>query len=160
MLNAIPPHLGPAISILNVSPIETDHRSLKSIVGHTNWSLHRAPCLLSAAALLRDIPISVILCDCDLQPGKWTDLLKEAATFPVPPPLIVATRPTENVPWGEVLNLGGYDLLRKPFAPSEVLHVVSLAWWHWHRSSGFPAESPAPITTSSPLCHFVNVGSA
>jgi DNA-binding response OmpR family regulator len=160
MLNAVPSHLGPAISVLNVSPIETHHGSLKSIIRHTNWALHRAPCLSSAAGILRDVPVSVILGDCDLKPGKWTDLLKESATFPVPPPLIVTTRPADSVLWREVLSLGGYDLLRKPFAPREVMHVVSLAWWHWHRKCGFPSEAPARIATSSPLPRFAGVGAA
>jgi hypothetical protein len=33
--------------------------------------------------------------------------------------------------WAEVLNLGGYDLLMKPFEEAEVYRVVGLAWLFW-----------------------------
>jgi DNA-binding response OmpR family regulator len=35
-----------------------------------------------------------------------------------------------------VLNLGGYDVLAKPFAAREVLRVVALAWRCWNDRLG------------------------
>ncbi len=135
MLNAIPAEPRRAFSVLNVSPMEEDHRSLDSIFRQTNWALHRAHGLSSAAVVLKDVPVSVILCDGDLKPGIWKNLLTEISILPVPPPLIVTSRLADNAMWGEVLNLGGHDLLAKPFDLSEVVHVVSLAWGHWNRRS-------------------------
>jgi len=33
--------------------------------------------------------------------------------------------------WAEVLNLGGYNVLAKPFDSREVFRVVGNAWLHW-----------------------------
>ncbi len=40
--------------------------------------------------------------------------------------------------WSEVLNLGGYDVLLKPFEPGEVLRVVNSAWTCWKLGQGKP----------------------
>jgi DNA-binding response OmpR family regulator len=44
-----------------------------------------------------------------------------------PPPLIVSDRLADEQLWAEVLSLGGYDLLMKPFDAKEVHHAVSTA---------------------------------
>jgi DNA-binding response OmpR family regulator len=31
--------------------------------------------------------------------------------------------------WAEVLNLGGYDVLAKPFDGCELFRALSSAWW-------------------------------
>jgi DNA-binding response OmpR family regulator len=58
---------------------------------------------------------------------SWNDLLCEMQKMECPPPLIVGDRLANERLWAEVLNLGGYDLLAKPFVAKEVLHVVSTA---------------------------------
>jgi DNA-binding response OmpR family regulator len=47
-----------------------------------------------------------------------------------PPDLIVASRLADEYLWAEVLNLGGYDVLAKPFNAEEVRRVVGLACEH------------------------------
>ena len=42
--------------------------------------------------------------------------------------LIVTSRLADASLWAEVLNLGGYDLLAKPFNRQEVRHVLTSAW--------------------------------
>jgi hypothetical protein len=44
-----------------------------------------------------------------------------------PPRFIVADRLADNRLWSEVLNLGGWDLIAKPFDAKEVLHIVTVA---------------------------------
>ncbi len=61
----------------------------------------------------------------------WRDLLKEIQRLEFPPMLIVTDRLADERLWSEVLSLGGYDLLLKPFEPQEVLHVVKSAWRSW-----------------------------
>jgi DNA-binding response OmpR family regulator len=143
MLNAVSSHPQRVISVLSVSPIEEDHRSLERIFSHTNWKLHKAPGLRSVAAFLRDEPVSVVLCERDLRPGTWKDMLGELSGLTVPQPLVVTTRLADDALWGEVLNLGGHDVLAKPFDFSEVVRVVSLAWWHWNRRCTLLAKPPA-----------------
>lgn len=54
-------------------------------------------------------------------------ILRHAQAQSQPPKLIVASRLADERLWAEVLNLGGYDLLVKPFVADEVQRVVSLA---------------------------------
>ncbi|MBZ5625764.1 MAG: hypothetical protein LAQ69_44800 [Acidobacteriia bacterium] len=58
---------------------------------------------------------------------SWKDLLHEIQDLVNPPPLIVADRLADERLWAEVLNVGAYDLLIKPFDDAELLRVVSMA---------------------------------
>jgi DNA-binding response OmpR family regulator len=51
--------------------------------------------------------------------------------LPDSPVLIVSSRTADERLWAEVLNLGAYDVLVKPFDPTEVSRVVGLAWLNW-----------------------------
>jgi FixJ family two-component response regulator len=53
----------------------------------------------------------------------WTKL----CALDTPPPLIVTSRHADNRLWGEVLNLGGFDVLAKPLDEDEVRRVVESA---------------------------------
>ena len=75
-------------------------------------------------------PPRVIVCERDLPDGTWKDVLEIAASIPQPPPVIVTSRLADDYLWAEVLNLGGYDVLAKPFDPREVARTLKLAWDH------------------------------
>lgn len=86
---------------------------------------------MEAADHLRNSASSVVICERDLPDGDWKDILKETADMAPPPLLLVVSRNADESLWAEVLNLGGYDVLLKPFERSEVLRVISMAWRHW-----------------------------
>jgi DNA-binding response OmpR family regulator len=69
----------------------------------------------------------VVVCDQTLADGDWRDLLSDLQNVQLMPPLIVSSRLVDGRLWAEVFNLGGYDLLTKPFAATEVRRVVKLA---------------------------------
>jgi len=81
--------------------------------------------------LLHDQSVPVVLCERDHADGNWEDLLKAIVRLPAPPNLIVFSRLADESLWAEVLNLGGYDVLIKPFEPEEVLRVTFAAWSRW-----------------------------
>lgn len=130
------------VTVLSVSPIEEDEARLRNIFSHSNWILHNARNLASALDLLRDREISVILCERDLPPGTWKDLLEQIAPLPYPPVLLVASRLADERLWAEALNWGAYAVLAKPFDTQEVLRGVSLAWQHWKVQHQYPAGAP------------------
>ncbi|MCS6951427.1 MAG: response regulator [Bryobacterales bacterium] len=120
------------VLVLAVSPLPDDHISLRAIFRHSKWQLHSAATLEEARAFLYANPVGVVLSECTLAEGKtWKDLLRAVEVLRHPPPLIVTSRLADECLWAEVLNLGGYDLLIKPFDPTEVFRVVSLAWLSW-----------------------------
>jgi DNA-binding response OmpR family regulator len=56
------------------------------------------------------------------------------------PLLIVTSRSADDALWAEVLNLGGYNVLAKPFDSREVFHVVANAWLHWKNQGKYPTS--------------------
>jgi DNA-binding response OmpR family regulator len=147
------------IKVLLVSDMIEDHLSLRSLIGHSNWGLHHAFSREDAVRFLEENPIPVVICDCELPDGTWQDCWREIGGLASPPRLIVSSRVANNRLWGEVLNLGAYDLLTKPFEPSEVFRVGFLAWHSWHnehaRESKPPVVVGAPNVTQQGSCHAV-----
>jgi DNA-binding NtrC family response regulator len=129
------------LTVLSVSPVEEDHMSLQAIVGHSTWTLFKAHSVSAALALLQRHEISVILCESDLMPGTWIDMLENIGRLPHPPSLIVTSKHADDHLWSEALNLGGWDVLAKPFDRSEVFRSVKSGWQHWHNQTHMPAKA-------------------
>ena len=89
--------------------------------------------------MLRGCGVAVVISESCLPAGQtWRDLLAALQATSNPPPLIVTDRLADDQLWAEVLNLGGYDLLAKPFDAREVLRTVQVA----HRLRNDP---PGPV---------------
>lgn len=120
-----------AVTVLEISPFESDHAALQRIFSHSNWKLHVSRSCSEAIALLKKKLIPVVLCERDLPDGSWKDILERTAQAANPPAVIVSSRLADDGLWSEVLNSGGYNVLAKPFQDAEVFRDVSLAWLHW-----------------------------
>jgi DNA-binding response OmpR family regulator len=79
-------------------------------------------------ALLRDQPMPVVITERDLPLGDWKDILAAIQLLPHPPLLVVTSRLADEYLWTEVLNLGGHDVLAKPFQAVELQWVLESAW--------------------------------
>ncbi len=121
------------ISILLVSPYQEDHSSLRHILHNEGWAITRCRTVADAAAELSAGAPSIVICERDLPDGNWKEVLSRTEELPHAPLVLVISRHADESLWGEVLNLGGYDVLMKPFDRSEVTRVVGLAWRHWFR---------------------------
>lgn len=114
--------------ILAVFPAEEDRALLTGVFCHSNWKLRFTGGFQETQIALRKFRVGVLICDGRLPDGHcWKDLLRETQSLKHAPRLIVADRLADERLWGEVLNLGAYDLLTKPFNEEEVLHTVSTA---------------------------------
>lgn len=129
------------LKVLYASPTDEDHQSLQAIVGHSKWVLFRARDLSSTLTLLREHEIPVLLCERDLLPGTWTEVLDHIQPLPNAPSLIVASRLADDRLWAEALNLGAWDVLAKPFDHIEVIRSVKSAWQHWYDRTHLRARS-------------------
>jgi FixJ family two-component response regulator len=65
-----------------------------------------------------------------MKDGTWRDILNQVLSGAEPTPVVVTSRLADEYLWAEVLNLGGWDVLAKPFHEQEVLHVLDSAWLH------------------------------
>jgi DNA-binding NtrC family response regulator len=117
----------PAQMVLAVLPVGEDRKMLEDIFGQSNWKVRFAKDFQEAQDELRTSPLAVVISDGCFPGGNWKDLLFVLQEMPHPKPLIVADRLADDRLWAEVLNLGAYDLLIKPFDTQEVLRTVGLA---------------------------------
>ena len=123
------------ISVLLVSPDADDQTALKKILHNDGWHVRRCNSINEAKGQLEKRTPSIVVCERDLPDGTWKDLLAGAESTGHPAPLLVISRHADENLWGEVLNLGGYDVLLKPFDRAEVTRVLGMAWRQWFRPS-------------------------
>ncbi len=120
--------------MLLVSSEEKAQEELRDIFQKTKWALRRVSSYEETAKELKKDPPSVVICEEELEDGKWQDILvlvEECGS-----PLIVAAAYNDDVVnnghlWSEVLNLGGYDVLARPLDNEEVFRIVAGAWRYW-----------------------------
>jgi DNA-binding response OmpR family regulator len=62
-----------------------------------------------------------------LPDGDWQELWEHVRRRPDPPLFIVSAPWTDARLWAEVLNLGAYDVLVKPYEPFEVARILQHA---------------------------------
>jgi DNA-binding NtrC family response regulator len=134
-------------TVLFVGPRAEDHKKLSEILaearpsGQTSlWGLETSPSLEPAIGILKRHRLPVVICDTELGPESWQQLLEELVQLPEPPCLIVTSRAADEHLWAEALNLGAYDVLAKPFDPGEVTRVLSSAWRHRNQVQPNPAK--------------------
>ncbi len=139
---------GEPTAILLASADPRDHILLPDVLNHPHWQWHRSQNCRQTLALLRNHQVAVLLCERDQPDGCWLDLLDAAKNLTTPPSLVVCSRLADEHLWAEVLNLGGYDVLVKPFDGEEVLRVAYLAWHSWKRRSGGTEPSRAFVARS------------
>ena len=121
------------IRVLSISRHADDHATLRRILGGLAWVVSAVPNCQEAVKQLSREKISVIFCESLLEDGTWKSILGHLKGDDHAPLLVVTSRVADEHLWAEVLNLGGYDVLAKPFNPEEVRHVCTTAsLWLMH----------------------------
>jgi DNA-binding NtrC family response regulator len=126
-------------SVLSISPIEEDHFVLQDILNLLDGSLEPQRTFLmksctnlsTGLSALRDRQFEVVVCERDLSPDSWKDVLDQVTIVPDPPPLIVTSRLADERLWAEALNMGAFDVLATPFDRMETVRVIAAAWRAW-----------------------------
>ena len=135
------------VPVLSISPMEEDHFFLQNILNRLQGTLNPSgtftsnSCITldSGLAALRKLQFEVVVCERDLTPGSWKDVLEQVIILPDPPSFIVTSRLADERLWAEALNLGAHDVLAKPFDRVEAIRVIGAAWRAW----GGPVRLPA-----------------
>ena len=113
------------------SPIEEDHIRLRHILARSRLTVRGVFSCREARVLMHEDQPAVVICERDFADGNWKQILDALVFLKSPPALIVMSRLSDESLWSAVLNLGGYDVLNKPFDEKEVLRVVNLAVRAW-----------------------------
>lgn len=121
--------------VLSLSPDHEDCASLKGILD-SQWTAIAGFSIASALSALREIPIPIVIYDCDVSSGSWSEMLERISLLPDPPLFIVSSRLADERLRAEALNLAAWDVLAKPFEADEVIRIVSIACQHWQDRHG------------------------
>lgn len=115
------------ISLLAVSSEEDDCQSLKAFLSRSRWTVLGARSFLEASHLLKKALPDLVLCDRNLSDGSWKDVYREASGLPAAPTMVVVSRQADERLWAEVLSMGCFDLLLRPFESTELSRVLDMA---------------------------------
>ena len=121
------PEGSPKIRALSISKHAEDHATLRRLLSGLPWVVTTAANCRQAVRQMSQERVSVIFCESLLEDGTWKSVLGHITRESHPPLLVVTSRVADEHLWAEVLNLGGYDVLAKPFSPEEVRHVCTTA---------------------------------
>jgi DNA-binding response OmpR family regulator len=132
------------LKVLAVLPRPADRAALERIFDHSNWKLEFLTDLADVRDRVMHESPAIVICDSELPEGNWKELLQTLRPAAVPPRLIVALPELDCQLWAEVLNVGGYDALVKPFLRDEVVRLMSLAWLSWIDATRAGAPEPIP----------------
>jgi DNA-binding NtrC family response regulator len=111
-------------TVVVISQYKEDHGSLDGILGQRGWPIRHCTNFAQARSALGEHRNSIIVTERRLPDGNWKEVLEFAGTTCA---VIVACQYADEQLWAEVLNVGGYDLLLKPFNTSEVSRVIAAA---------------------------------
>ena len=132
--------------LMAVRRTREDRTALERIIGPCRWELQWTCTCKEAVDAFRRTSPPIVICDRDLPDGDWRHLWDILARDPSPPMFIVTSRLADDALWAEVLNVGGYDLLLKPFRAEEVIRMVHSA------ATQIPPAKANPHQASAILC--------
>jgi DNA-binding NtrC family response regulator len=118
------------VRVLAVSPHDTDLAVLSRILSHSAWTFLSAKGVGQARKLLQNHHVNVVLSERRLPDGDWKAILKLTTEMQEPAQLVVLSSDGDERLWAEVLNIGAWDILMKPFHPKEVYRTIHAAWQH------------------------------
>jgi DNA-binding response OmpR family regulator len=116
-------------TLLIVGPVEDGGRD--SVFDQFPWRTHHLRNHQEFVLHIDNNYPGVVVCERNLPDGDWRGVLEAAASLASPPPVIVTSHLADEYLWAEVLNLGGYDVLAKPFNKEEAFRTLDLAWGRW-----------------------------
>lgn len=133
------------VTVLLISPDAGDHIFVRHVFDHSNWVLYQCRSVEEGLELFREQTFPVVIVEERLTGGDWRDALRAFDGVARPPKLIVASSGADSALWAEVINLGGYDVLAKPWSDRELFLAVSQAWLAWkHEVARPPARQMEP----------------
>ena len=102
------------VPVLSISPMDEDHFFLQNILNRLQstpdrsrtFTVNSCATLASGLAALRKHQFEVVVCERDLPPGSWKDVLDQVTILPDPPSLIVTSTACRHTPVGRSLEPG------------------------------------------------------
>jgi DNA-binding NtrC family response regulator len=113
------------MNVLTVFDFYGCHDLVEMVVEQAGGNLVRAHSYDMARTILASDPPRIVICERVLADGCWQDLLENESVKNGATLLIVTSKHADASLWAEVLNLGGYDVLRQPLDEREVMRLFA-----------------------------------
>lgn len=119
------------ISILLTSAQRDDARNLQTVLDGTLWSVIEAENRTEAVRRLKEKEVSIVLCDRDFGDAPWQQTMQELIAARRGVCVILLSGVADQYLWDEVVRLGGFDVLTRPFQREQVISLLMFAYTHW-----------------------------
>jgi CheY-like chemotaxis protein len=128
------------LKILALSIFLQDRILLERLGRQYNWELHFTNSPPEAFDWVSQSQFEIILCDRN-QPGyPWREVVDRLAKSSPRSCILLISPVNDDYLWSDVLQWGGYDVLRRPLRAEAVLHLVNAA-------KRFTSPVPSPCET-------------
>ncbi len=117
--------------ILVISARVDDRRGLDPILNGTEWSVVDAADIVRAIDALKRSAFPIVLFDRDLAGGAWQDTLRMLRAASDRACVILLSNVSDEYLWNEVISLGGFDVLTRPFHKDQVVSMLDFAHTYW-----------------------------
>jgi DNA-binding NtrC family response regulator len=117
------------VDVLSIGANPTLAVYLSGLFRRFGWVVRRSASLEEARQFLENNRASVAICEEVLPDAVWQDALGTLNAIPEGPMFVVIG--SEKTLLGEVLALGGFDVLTRPLREAEVIWTVASAWHQW-----------------------------
>lgn len=118
------------LSLLGILADASDGMELRRTAASSDWRVLTTHNGHETLTLLNRNLISIVIYDRDLS-DDWRTMIRQSARSASKPAVILASRVVDQYLWQEVVDNGGYDVIKKPFDTEEVRRTVNLAWTYW-----------------------------
>lgn len=142
---------GDQLVALAVLPDHSDRQALHAIAERAGWSLQSVPGLEMAREALQHAAKPVVIVDRDLPGCDWRQVIETLVAAAPGSVVLLASSTDDERLWEEVVRLGGYDVLRKPFEFDRAAHAVHFAWMYWKFNNRHLGESKTKGSQPHPL---------
>ena len=115
------------VSVLLLGEFDSEQSLLSGVLQEAGLRLVKARDRRHAIKCLERDAIQVVIAESEIPGWNWKSALFHLQRLPSPPVLIVTSHNADDRLWSEVLNLGGYDVLARPFDAEELRRVVASA---------------------------------
>jgi DNA-binding NtrC family response regulator len=109
--------------------------ALEGVFRDAGWQLVVADNSTSAIMRQQNEAWPIILYERELTGRGWRQAVSRFSRLSPHPFVVLLSHSSDNNLWDELVRCGGFDLLRTPIDPDEVIKTVSAGWaiWqNWH----------------------------
>jgi DNA-binding response OmpR family regulator len=120
-----------SLNLLLASADEEDRNGLRRIFSATRWRVVEAGRWAEVLRLTDQDVFPVALCDRELPGMDWRDGVRQLRMGHRSPAIILLSTVADQYLWEELVSVGAFDALTRPFRESQTLAMIEFAHIHW-----------------------------